>query len=78
MTCLSSATYLQTDMIRTVIIWSADHAISAGSCLQSVTIVYESSAIELQRGWSINHLGTKIDFFETQQHEARTYQLTIN
>ena len=38
--------------------------------MQSVTIVYESSAIELQRGWSINHLGNKIDFFETQQHEV--------
>ena len=41
-----------------------------GSCLESVTIVYKSNIIELQRGWAINYKGEKIDFFETQQHEV--------
>ncbi|KAL5247699.1 hypothetical protein ACHWQZ_G019551 [Mnemiopsis leidyi] len=49
-----------------------------GSCLQSVTIVYDSSAIELQRGWSINHMGNKIDFFETQQNEVENFHFDLD
>lgn len=49
-----------------------------GSCLQSITVVYESSAIELQRGWSINYLGEKIDFFETQQHDVPFFHFDLD
>ena len=41
-----------------------------GTCLSSITVVYENSAMELQRGWAINYQGEKIDFFEAQRHEV--------